>query len=99
MHYWSDAATARNFYLALRGCAIDWLIYIQDAENVDVTFWSRIEPHFKSPYDIQIQTVDNVWDFSKLKHEECDDPDNLKLAVSKLINNVSSTALEYQFQV
>jgi hypothetical protein len=36
--------------------------------------------------------VDNVWDFSKLKHEERDDPADLKLEVSKLINNINSTA-------
>ena len=65
---WSDAATAGNFKLALRGKAIDWLNYIKDTERVNVTLWSTIEPHFKSHYDIQVQTVDNIWDFSKLKH-------------------------------
>jgi hypothetical protein len=89
---WSDAAIAGNFKLALRGRAIDWLNYIKDTERVDVTLWSTTEPHFKSHYDIQVQTVGNVWDFSKLKHEERDDPANLKLKVSRLINNVSSTA-------
>ncbi len=64
---WSDAATAGNFKLALRGKAIDWLNYIKDTEQVNITLWSTIEPHFKSHYDIQVQTVDNVWDFSKLK--------------------------------
>ncbi len=92
---WSDAATAGNFKLALRGKAIDWLNYIKDTERVDITLWSTIEPHFKSHYNIQVQTVDNVWDFSKLKHEERDDPADLKLEVSKLINNVSSTAPDF----
>ena len=66
---------------------------------IDVTLWSTIEPHFKLHYDIQIQTVDNVWDFSKLKHEKRDDPADLKLKVSKLINNVSSTAPEYLYEI
>jgi hypothetical protein len=96
---WSDAATAGNFKLALRGKAIDWLNYINDTERVDVTLWSAIEPHFKSHYDIQVQTVDNVWDFSKLKHEERDDPADLKLEVSKLINNVSSTAPGFVIEI
>ena len=93
---WSDAATAGSFKLALRGKAIDWLNYIKDIERVDITLWSTIESHFKSHYDIQVQTVDNVSDFSKLKHEEQDDPANLKLDVSKLVNNISSTAPEEQ---
>ena len=96
---WSDAATAGNFKLALRGKAIDWLNYINDTERVDITLWSTIEPHFKSHYDIQVQTVDNVWDFSKLKHEERDDPADLKLEVSKLINNVSSTAPDFAIEI
>ena len=37
---WSDAATAGNFKLALRGRAIDWLNYIKDTEIIDVTLWS-----------------------------------------------------------
>ena len=73
--------------------------YIKDTERISVTLWSTIEPHFKTHYDIQIQTVDNVWDFSKLRHEERDDPADLKLEVSKLINNVSSTAPDYLFQI
>ena len=96
---WSDEATAGNFKLALRGRAIDWLNYIKDTERINVTLWSTIEPHFITHYDILIQTVDNVWDFSKLKHEERDDPADLKLEVSKLINNVSSTAPDYLFQI
>jgi hypothetical protein len=39
--------------------------------------------------------VDNVWDFSKLKREEKDDPNDLKLDVSKIFNNVSCTAPDY----
>jgi hypothetical protein len=43
--------------------------------------------------------VNNVWDLSKLKHEERDDPADLQLEVSKLINNVSSRAPDYQFEI
>jgi hypothetical protein len=39
-----------------------------------------------------------VWDFSKHKHEECDDPTDLKLQVSKLINIVSSKAPHFHFK-
>ena len=98
-YHWSDEATAGNFKLALRGKAIDWLNYIRDTELINVTLWSAIEPHFKIHYDIQIQTVDNVWDFSKLKHEDKDDPADLKLEVSKLINNVASTAPDYLYEI
>jgi hypothetical protein len=45
-----------------------------------------------------MQTVDSVWDFLKLKHDEQDDPANLKVEISKLINNVISTAPEYQYK-
>ena len=55
---------------------------------------SEIEPHFKTQYDIKIQTVDDVWDFSKLKCIERDDPADLKSWVSKLFSNVSSTPTE-----
>jgi hypothetical protein len=58
-----------------------------------------MEPQLKTHYDIQIQTVDRIWDFSKLKHEERDDPADLKLEVSKLINNVISTAPDFQFEI
>jgi hypothetical protein len=43
--------------------------------------------------------VDNVWDFLKLKHKERDNPANLKLEVSKLINNVSSSAPDFIFEI
>ncbi len=92
---WSDATTTGNFKSAWRGGAMDWLNYIKDTGEVNITLWSSIEPHFKTHYNIKIQTLDNEMDFSKLKHKECDDPANLKLEVSKLINNVSFTALDY----
>jgi hypothetical protein len=93
----SDSATAGKFKIALRRKAIDWLNYINDTEQIDISLWFRIEPQFKAHYDIQIQMVDNVWDFSK--HEERDDPANLKLEVSKLINNVSSTAPDFRIEI
>jgi hypothetical protein len=37
--------------------------------------------------------------FLKLKHEERDDPADLKLEVSKLINNVSSTAPDFVIEI
>jgi hypothetical protein len=43
--------------------------------------------------------VNNIWDFSKLKHKEPGDPANLKLEVSKLINNVCSTAPIYNLEI
>jgi hypothetical protein len=55
-YHLSAAATAGNFKLALRGKAIDWLNYIKNTEQIDISLWSRIEPQFKSHYDIQIQT-------------------------------------------
>jgi hypothetical protein len=70
MYHWSDATTKGNFELALRGCIFDWLYYIKYKENVNVSLWSKIKPHFESHNDIQIHTIDNLWDFSKLKHEE-----------------------------
>jgi hypothetical protein len=44
--------------------------YGKDTEQIDISQWSRIERQFKSHYNIQIQTVDNVCDFLKLKHDE-----------------------------
>jgi hypothetical protein len=98
-YHWSDAATARNFKLPLQGKPIYWLNDIKDTELIDISLWPRIETQFKSHYDIQIQMVDNVWDFSKLRHEDHDDPADQKLEVSNLINNVSSTAPDYQFLI
>jgi hypothetical protein len=43
--------------------------------------------------------VDNVWDFSKLKHAEHGNPADLKFEVSKLINNVSSTDADLSFEL
>jgi hypothetical protein len=43
-YHWSDAATAGNFKLLLSGKAIDWLNYIKDTEQMNISLWSRIEP-------------------------------------------------------
>jgi hypothetical protein len=57
-YQWSDTATARKFKLALRGQAINWLKDIKDTERVDVYLCFRVDLHFKSHSDIQIQTMD-----------------------------------------
>jgi hypothetical protein len=43
--------------------------------------------------------VYNLWDFSKLEQKEPDDKVVLKMEVSKLIKNVSSSAHEYLFEI
>jgi hypothetical protein len=43
--------------------------------------------------------MDNVWDCTKLNHDKKDDPTNQKMEVLKLINIITSTALEYVFEV
>ena len=45
---------------------------------------------------LKTQTVNNVWDLSKLVHEGKDTPAKLILEVSKLINNVGSTEGPFQ---
>ena len=92
---WTDQTTAGNFRLALRGPAIDWLNFIKDTLGVNIANWSDIEPEFIAYYNITVQTVDNVWDMSKLKHEGRDTPAKLMLEVSKLINNVGATAAPF----
>ena len=54
--------------------------------------WTNNKPEFILHFSIKMNTVNNVWDFSKLKHEDKDTPADLMLEVLKLINNVSSTA-------
>ena len=46
-------------------------------------------------FNVNTSTVDNVWDLSKLLHEEKDNPADLMLEVSKLINNVGATATPF----
>ena len=92
---WSDQTTAGNFRLALRGEAIDWLNHTRYMMGVNISTWTNIELEFKSHFNIKTQTVDNVWDLSKLKHEGRDTPAKLMLEVSKLINNVGATAAPF----
>ena len=54
-----------------------------------------MDPEFISHFNVKTNMVDNVWDFSKLKHEDKGTPVDLMLEVSKLINNVSSTAAPF----
>ena len=89
---WTDETTAGNFKLALRGLAIDWLNHTRDTVDVHISKWTNTEPEFITYFNVKTQTVDNIWDFSKLTHEGKDSPAKLMLEVSKLINNVGSTA-------
>jgi outer membrane lipoprotein-sorting protein len=59
---------------------------------------STFEKHFIKHYGIEIQTVDNVWNFLKLKLYEKDNPYELELKVTKLINNVGISAIPFQFE-
>ena len=54
-----------------------------------------MDPEFISHFNVKTNMVDNVWDFSKFKQEDKDTPLDLMLEVSKLINNVSSTAASF----
>ena len=92
---WSDQTTAGNFRPVLRGEAIDWLKHIRDTLGVNISTWTNIELEFITHYNIKTQTVDNVWDLSKLKHEGRDTPAKLMLEVSKVINNVGATAAPF----
>ncbi len=68
------------------------LNYIKGTERIELTLWYRTEPHFKTPQHSNPNSGQRVG-FLKLKHEERDNPADHKLEVSKLINNVSFTAL------
>ena len=46
-------------------------------------------------FNVRTSTVDNVWNFSKLKHEDKDTPADFIFKFSKLINNVGQTAKPY----
>ena len=79
MYGWTDETTAGNFKLALRGKVIDWLNHTRDTLDVHISTWTNIEPEFISHFNVKTNTVDNVWDFSKLKHEDKDMPADLML--------------------
>jgi hypothetical protein len=40
--HWSDAATAGNFKLALRGKVIDWLNYIKHTEQINISLCPQL---------------------------------------------------------
>ena len=67
--------------------------------DVDISTWTNIEPEFIRHFNVKTSTVDNVWDLSKLKHEEKENPVDLMLEVSKLINNVGATAMPFTILV
>ena len=71
---WTDITTAGNFRLVLRGKAILWLNYSRDTLEIDIFTWTNIEPEFIKHFNVKTSTVDNVWDFSKLKHEDQETP-------------------------
>ena len=96
---WTDETTAGNFKLALRGKAIDWLNHIRDTLDVDISTWTNIEPEFIKHFNVKTSTIDNVWDLTKLKHEDKDIPSDLMLEVSKLINNVGATAQPFNIPI
>ena len=92
---WTDETTAGNFKFTLRGLAIDWINHTRDTLDVDISKWTNIEPEFITYFNNKTQTVDNIWDFSKLTHEGKDSPAKLMLEVSKLINSVGLTAAPF----
>jgi hypothetical protein len=85
-----------DFKLALRGKAIgSTMSRTQKSGYSPLVFnWRTLQ----STLWHKIQRVDNVWDFSKFKHDDKDDPTVLKMKVSKLISNILWTAQEYDWK-
>ena len=79
---WSNETTAGKFKLALRGKGIDWLNQTRESLDLYISTWTNIRPEFVTHFNVKTSTLDNVWDFSKLKHEGKDNPADLKLEVS-----------------
>ena len=65
-----NSFSAENFKLALRGKAIDWFNHTRDTLDVNISTWTNIEPEFITHFNVKTSPIDNVWDFSKLKHED-----------------------------
>ena len=80
---WTDAQAGGNFSLQLRGKALEWLEFVRDTEGKDVKLWTVIAEAFKARYDLDIDTITNVWDLTDLKHEEKQDPRELAVKVGK----------------
>jgi hypothetical protein len=53
-YHWSNAATASNFKLALRGKAVYWLNNIKNTHQINISLWFRIEPQFKCCWSLLI---------------------------------------------
>ena len=96
-HNWTDAQAAGNFTLQLRGPALDWLEYIRDTEGINVATWATILPAFQEQYDLVVDTTTNVWDLTSLKHDNKEDPRNLVIKVSKIINEVKKSNTQFVF--
>ena len=91
---WSDEKTAGIFKLAHTGKAIDWLNQTRDTLNVDISTWTNIQSEFIKHFNVKTSTVDNVRD---IKYEERANPADLMIGVTKLINNIGSTAQPFTF--
>ena len=63
--------------------------------DVDISTWTDIQPEFIMHCNVNNSLFNNVWDFSKLKHEDKKTQADLILEVSKLINNVGTTATPF----
>ena len=98
-NHWNDADAGGNFCLQLRGKALEWLEFVRDTEGKDVRLWSIISEAFKDRYDLAIDTITNVWDLTSLKHEEKQDPRELAVKVSKIINDVQASNSEFTYTV
>ena len=96
-HNWTEAQAAGNFTLQLRGPALDWLEYIRDTEGIAVDTWATILPAFQEQYDLVIDTTTNVWNLTDLKHDNKEDPRNLVIKVSKIINEVKKSNTTFEF--
>ena len=96
-HNWTQAQAAGNFTLQLRGPALDWLEYIRDTEGIAVNTWATILPAFQEQYDLVVDTTTNVWNLTDLKHDNKEDPRNLVIKVSKIINEVKKSNTEFEF--
>ena len=65
---------AGNFKLVLTGKAIDWLNHTRDILGDNISTCTNIEPKFILYFNVKMNTVNNVWDFSKSKHKDKNAP-------------------------
>ena len=71
---WMDVTTAGDLKLAISSNAIDWLNHIRDILDEDISTWTNIESEFIKHCNVKTSTLDNLWDLTKLKHDEKDNP-------------------------